>query len=154
MAGSLVHGIVIISSGLLLSGCGMLIKDPEVSVNDIELTTLSLDSFTIDVTLCVDNKNPLGLTLKDLSFEISYRQDDGWVHLSQGEKSGIPVKPGRNEVTVPVIVKNSGLIKALLGMVLNGSITLQVTGTAIPDLLVLAPKIPFTKIMTIPLNSR
>jgi len=152
MPGSLVHGIFIISSGVLLSGCGMLIKDPEISVRNIELTSLSLDSFSLDVTFCVENKNPLGITLKNLSFEISYQQNDAWVHLSHGEKSGVPVKPGRNEIIIPVMVKNSGLINVLLGMVMNGSITLRVDGITSPDLLVLAPKIPFTRVMTIPLT--
>jgi hypothetical protein len=38
------------------------------------------------------------------------------------------------------------------GMVMNGSITPPVKGAASPDFLVLAPKIPFTKVMTIPLK--
>jgi LEA14-like dessication related protein len=139
----------LVIGGILVSGCGLLLKDPVISVEKVSLSSLSLHDLGLDVTLSVSNPNPLGITLKSLSFDIYYQQGEDWVYLSHGEQNDITIKPGENQVTVPVTVNNAELLRSLFGLLMKGEMPILIKGTAAPDILGLAPKIPFTHSTTI-----
>jgi LEA14-like dessication related protein len=139
----------LVIGGILVTGCGLLLKDPIISVEKVSLSSLSLQDLGLDVTLSITNPNAFGITLKSLSFDIYYQQEGEWTFLSHGEQNGITIKPGENHVTVPVTVNNAELLKSLLGLLMKGEMPVRIKGTAAPDLLGLAPKIPFTHSTTI-----
>lgn len=141
--GSLVIGAI------LVTGCALLLKDPVISVEKVSVSSLSLQDLGLDVTLSITNPNALGITLKSLSFDIYYQHEGEWVFLSHGEQNGITIKPGENHVTVPVTVNNAELLRSLLGLLMKGEMPIRIKGTAAPDILGLAPKIPFTHTTTI-----
>jgi hypothetical protein len=49
-------------------------------------------------------------------------------------------------------MKTSELAGAGIGALMKGEITVQIRGTAVPDLLGLNPKIPFTHTATVPVK--
>ena len=141
----------VLAGGIFASGCSLLYKDPTVSVKSVMPESFSLSEMTLNVTLDVNNPNSMGITLKTLSFDVYYQQGSDWVYLSHGEQTGVRVNPGENVISIPVTVNNLELGKSLVSLVSQGTLTLQIRGTAAPDILGFGPKIPFTHTTTISL---
>jgi LEA14-like dessication related protein len=128
----------------------MLFKDPTITVSNVALRSFSFNSLTLDVTLIVNNPNFVGISLKSLSFDVFYQNSTGWVFLSHGERTQFRVNAGENTISVPVTVQNAALLSALVGMLAKGKITIRVTGVTLPDFLLFAPKVPFSRELTVP----
>jgi len=129
---------------IIISGCAALLKSPEVSVTGVALSSVTLSELSLNVNLLVNNLNSFGIPLKSLSFDVFYENGNDWVYLSHSEKTRIRIEPGENEVTVPVSVRNTELLKSLAGFITSGKITLQIRGTISPDFYGIAPNVPFT----------
>ena len=143
---------MLISALTLITGCSMIIKEPQIDVKNVEITSATLQEVVLNVTLNVNNPNPVGITIKSVVFDVYYQQGNDWVLIGHGEGGGYAIKPGMNEITVPVTMKSSALMGAGIGALMKGEITVQIRGTAVPDLLGLNPKIPFTHTTTIPVK--
>lgn len=142
--------LVLVVSGVLVSGCSSSARMPEVKVEGATVTSFSLTELTLDVIVSVDNPNPVGITLESLSFDVFYRDGDEWKYLSHGEQKDIRIDPGKNVVKVPVTVKTTDLLGAALLFADSREIPLQVKGVVVPDLPGgLSPEIPFTRTITI-----
>ena len=137
---------------VLITGCSSLIKDPEIHVKDVAIQSATLQEIKLNVTLNVNNPNPVGITIKSVIFDVYYQQGSNWVAVGHGEGGGYDIKPGMNEISVPVTLKSSELLGAGIGALSKGEITLQIRGTAVPDLFGLNPKIPFTETITVPVK--
>jgi LEA14-like dessication related protein len=140
---------VLVTVGIMISGCSALVKSPDVSVTGVSLSSASLSELALDVSLLVDNPNSFGITLKTVSFDVYYQSGGEWVYLSHGEAAGLRIEPGKNNVTIPVTVGSAELLRSLAEYFMKGEITLQVRGNASPDFYGIAPKVPFTKTTTI-----
>jgi LEA14-like dessication related protein len=140
---------MLIAAGMIISWCGALLKRPEVSVRGIALSSLSLSELALDVRFLVNNPNSFKIPLKSLSFDVFYEDGSNLVPLSHGEKSGIRIEPGGNEIIVPVTIKNAELLRSLAGLITRGEVTLRIGGTASPDFYGIAPDVPFTYVTTI-----
>jgi LEA14-like dessication related protein len=140
---------VLITGGIVISGCASLLKSPEVSVTGVSVSSVSLSELTLNVSLLVDNPNSFGITLKTLSFDVYYQAGGEWVYLSHGEAADIRIEPGKNNVTIPVTVSSAELLRSLAEYFTKGEITLRIRGNASPDFYGLAPKVPFTHTTTI-----
>jgi LEA14-like dessication related protein len=132
----------------------MLLKEPVIAVKNAALRTFSLQSLTLDITLDVDNPNPVGISVKSLSFDLFYKDRNDWVYLSHGERAGFKINTRCNRITIPVTVSNAALLTALVGILAKGKITIRISGIALPDFLLFAPEVPFSREMTIPLRLR
>lgn len=152
MHGYLLILCVMIVTALFFSGCGLLIKDPKVDVKNVALDSVDLSNIGLTVTLGIDNPNPLGMNFKSMDFDIYYQKGDDWEFISHGQRGNFEIRPGMNEVTVPVSIRTSQLPGAVIGALTEGEITLRVNGTASPDFFGISPQIPFSKVTTIPLN--
>ena len=152
MQGYLALLCLLVAAAFLLSGCGMLIKDPKIEVKNVALESVDLSNIGLLVTLNIDNPNPLGINLKSINFDVYYQKGDEWMFISHGEGGGFGIKPGMNEVTVPVSIKTSALPGAVLAALTRGEITLQIKGTASPDFFGISPQIPFSTVTTVPLK--
>jgi LEA14-like dessication related protein len=143
---------LLIAGALLICGCSVLVKTPEVSVQEVALSSVNLTDLSLDVTLAVNNPNSFGITLKSLSFDVYYLKDTAWVYLSHGEQAGIQIPPGMSTITIPVTIKNADLLGSLISFVSQGEITIQIRGVASPDIFGIAPSVPFTHTTTVPLR--
>jgi len=150
----LLHPLLPLVTGLVfcIPGLGLIIKDPEIEVHDITLASFDLSQIGINLALGIQNPNALGMTLKSVTFDVHYKKGKEWVFISHGERGKFEIKPGNNTITIPVSIKTSEVPSALAGALLEGAITLKITGTARPDLLVIAPEIPFSKVKTLSLT--
>ncbi len=144
-------GILLIIGFTLISGCSMLLKEPEVSVESIALTDITLTDITLSVNLTIDNPNMFGITFDTITCDASYQNNGQWEHLSHVEIKDIQIEKGMNTVTIPVYAKNMDLLKAGLNLLKNHEINLKIEGIAKPSLFGLAPEIPFTRTELIPL---
>jgi LEA14-like dessication related protein len=136
--------------GLLVSGCSSSPGMPEVKVEGATITSFTLTDLTLEVILSVDNPNPFGITLESLSFDVYYKDGDEWKYLSHGEQTGILIKPGKSMVSVPVTVKNTDLLGAILSLANTREIPLQIRGVVVPDLPGgLSPEIPFARTVSL-----
>jgi LEA14-like dessication related protein len=152
MQGYLALLCLLVVAALLFSGCGMLIKDPKIEVKNVAVESLDLSNIDLLVTLGIDNPNPIGINFKSINFDVFYQKGDEWVFISHGEKGSFSIKPGMNEVTVPVSIKTSAIPGAVVGALTRGEITLQIKGTATPDFFGIAPQVPFSTVTTVPLK--
>ncbi|MDD1705499.1 MAG: LEA type 2 family protein [Methanoregulaceae archaeon] len=142
--------LLLIVSGMLVSGCSSRARMPEVEVAGATITSFSLAELTLDVLLSVDNPNPVGISLESLAFDVYYRDGNEWKYLSHGEQTGIRIEPGKTTITIPVKVKNTDLLGAILSLANANEIPLQIRGVVVPDLPGgLSPEIPFTKTITL-----
>ena len=130
----------------------MLIKDPEIKVKNVALESADLSSVNLLVTLSINNPNPMGINLKSIVFDVYYQKGDEWNFISHGERGSFSIKPGINEVTVPVSIKTTAIPGAVVGALARGEITLKISGTASPDFFGIAPQIPFSTVTTVPLK--
>lgn len=107
---------LVLSTSIFTCGCNTLLKEPEISVDSIDLVSVTPTDLMLNVTLKVNNPNPIGITFKKVLCNVSYQNKDGWEPLSQVEKHDMAIKKGMNYVTLPVYAKNDDLIKAGLIM--------------------------------------
>ncbi len=138
-------------AGVIAIGCGFFFKDPEISIKGLSLSSASMSNLGLDVRVGVGNRNPVGITLKSLSFDVYYRDGKEWVFLSHGEQANIVIQSGPNEVTIPVKVKNTGILGSLAKLITKGEVTLQIRGVVSPEIFGISRGIPFTETRTIPL---
>jgi len=119
---------------ILIAGCTEPpIKDPVVSVSDIELSNVTVQAMTVNTTVVIFNPNPIGAKLNKVAFDVSYL-DGTPNYLGHGEQSNIDViSSGNTTVTIPVTIGTIPAIKAVAALVRKGSITLNVNGSAFID---------------------
>jgi LEA14-like dessication related protein len=143
---------LLIIACVAVSGCSLLFKNPEVSVSTVSLESLSLSALNLNVTVRIDNPNPIGITFRRIAFNIYYRDGSDWNFITHGEQGTMEVKPGKTDLTIPVSVKYTDLYAAGWSILLRGELPLLVNGTASPDFFGVAPELPFTYNTTIPLK--
>jgi len=144
--------VLFILAGVLAAGCSSPLKQPTVTIAGVVPTKVTLSEIGYDVTVNVDNPNPVGITLKSLAVDIYYRDKNDWVYLSHGEKSGVEIKPGSNLITIPFTASSADVVRSLATLSGSSDVTLQLRGTAEPDILGFGPKIPFTYTKTVPMK--
>lgn len=129
-----------------ICACGCMeppIKQPTVTVKDIELTDVSLKMMTFNTTVVIFNPNAVGATLNRVAFDVYYL-DDGEHYLGHGERSTIDVKEnGNTSVTIPVEISNVPALQAFGSLVQKGSLTVKVNGSAFVDIKVTEYELPF-----------
>lgn len=128
-------GIGIIVTLVLLSGCmESPVKEPIVTVTDIALSDVSLQTMTVNTTVNIYNPNPVGAKLNKLAFDVYYL-DGTKNYLGHGEKTSIEVgENGNTTITIPVVIDNVQAVNAAGSLVQRGSIMLNVNGSAFIDI--------------------
>jgi LEA14-like dessication related protein len=137
-------GFILIAFFVSISGCmEPPIKEPTVSVGEIELADISLQKMTVNTTVLIHNPNPVGAKLNKVVFDIYYL-DDTPEYLGHGERSDIAIKEnGNTTVAIPVTVGNIQALKALGTMARKGSLNLTVNGSAFVDVKVTSFEMKF-----------
>ncbi len=144
-------GVVVVAAVLVVAS-GWLVKNPVITLDHVDVTSISIPEIGLNITLNVDNPNPMGMKLKTIVFDVYYRKGNDWIFISHGSGSGINITPGMNQVTLPVSVRTAEIPGAGLGALLQGAITLQVRGNATVDAFLFSPQIPFNQTVTIPIG--
>ena len=105
---------IIIAVFLFTAGCTEPpIRAPVVTVSDIGLSDVTLQTMTVNATVVIFNPNPIGAKLNKVAFDVYY-VDDAQNYLGHGEKTNIDViSSGNTTVTIPVTIGNIQAIKAV-----------------------------------------
>jgi len=109
------------------------IKDPVVTVSEIGLSDVTLQTMTVNATVVISNPNPVGAKLNKIAFDVYYL-DDTPNFLGHGEQTDIDViSSGNTTVTIPVTIGNIQALRAAATLVRKGSLTLTINGSALID---------------------
>ena len=125
---------IIIAVFIFTAGCSEPpIKDPVVTVSDIGLSDITIQTMTVNATVVIFNPNPIGAKLNKVAFDVYYL-DDTPNFLGHGEQTDIDViSSGNTTVTIPVTIGNIQAIRAVATLVRKGSLRLSVNGSALID---------------------
>jgi LEA14-like dessication related protein len=134
-----------------LGGCTAPLREPNVTVSSITLTGISLTSISITTGIRVENPNPVGITITNLSFDLFYETDDGPRYLGHGGRENLTIpKENTTGFDIPVGIGSLDALRALVVLAREGSLPLVVRGTATADLRLTTVQIPFEKRQVVP----
>jgi LEA14-like dessication related protein len=96
---------------ILLTGCSLFVKKPDVSVKSVTLTGLDTKGVGIDFLLAVANPNSYDLTLSGYRFDLYVSS----LPLSRGESGDKTLFPGKSvtEVRLPARIEFRDLLRVL-----------------------------------------
>jgi LEA14-like dessication related protein len=122
------------------------LHEPAVSLEAVKLRALSLSSLELDVAIRVGNANPLGVTLRELTFTVLCRTGDRDKQIAAGNTGRVKI-PAKDctLLHVPVRSQNAALAGALAAFVTQGSMQVTIQGTAVIDCLLFGWSVPFSK---------
>jgi LEA14-like dessication related protein len=128
------------------SGCSAPLWEPNVTVRDITLDSVSLRSLELGTELQFENPNPVGITLTNVTFDVYYETGTGREYLGHGGRENLTLPKNEKVIyRIPVEIDNFQALKALAVLVREGSLPIVVNGTAAVDLKVTTVKVPFEK---------
>ena len=129
-----------------LSGCASFdtvkkaagIKDPEVSISGIGISSISMKGITLQFALDVDNPNPLPLSLAGFDYALKL----GGSQLLAGEqRDRVEIKArGKSQVQIPVSLRFADLSRLLSGGLARESLDYELQTAALVDLPVIGVK--------------
>jgi len=153
----LAPALAILVIAAFAAGCagGPLLRPPEVTVTGIAVTGLTLQSMDLDVALAVDNQNPVGMTIRDVSVNVSYSKDGREVFLGSGtgEEIYIPAY-NRTEVAIPVTMDNLAMLSAAGTLVFTGELEVTAEGMMTVDAGIISFDVPFEKTTKVSVGER
>ncbi len=137
--------LFLIVAAIAISGCTQQVQKPTVSVSDITVTGITLQTLSLDTHVIIDNPNPVGANLTKIAFDLYYLDENGQSrYLGHGEKYNVEVrKQGQTTVTVPVAIDNQQAVGAIIEAGKRGAVTIKASGSAFLDLKVTTFEIPF-----------
>jgi LEA14-like dessication related protein len=126
------------------------LHDPVITLEEVRLHKISLSSLDLVVLIRVENKNPLGITLRELPFAVfcSAGKSDQQIATGNTGRVKIPAR-GETVLRVPVTSRNVALIGALAAFVARGGVQVTIQGAATIDAVLFNWSIPFSKTMPV-----
>ena len=143
----LIYGIFLLFAFFIISaGCTESpVKEPTITVDDIALSDVSLQTLTVNTTVTIYNPNPVGAVLSKVAFDV-YSVDDTEHYLGHGEQTGIVVKEsGNTTFTISVKIGSVPALQATGSLLRRGSLVLKVNGSAFLDIRVMSYELPFER---------
>jgi LEA14-like dessication related protein len=102
------------------------LRDPVVVLEGVRLRTVSFSSLNCEVTIRVENPDPLGVTLRELPFTVLCGSGNSDQLLASGNTGRITITArGSTVLRIQVQSENTALISALATFVMKGRV--QVT---------------------------
>jgi len=143
----LLYGVFLIFAFFILcAGCTESpLKEPTITVDDIALSDVSLQTLTVNTTVTIYNPNLIGATLNKVAFDV-YSVDDTEHYLGHGEQTGIVVKErGNTSFVIPVKIGSVPALQATGSLLRKGSLVMKVKGSAFLDIKVTSYELPFER---------
>jgi len=127
-----------------------ILKDPVITLEDIRLQKISFSSLELEVTIQVENHNPLGITLRELSVKVLYSTGKSDQQLASGITGRVKIAGnGSTVVRIPVTSQNAALIGALATFVTKGGVQVTIRGTATVEVFLFGWSVPFEKTLPV-----
>ncbi len=121
-------------------------------ITSITLRDISLTKVTVDVTVRVENPNPIGATVDRIAYDIYFQRNDKWVHLGRADRTEDIVIGSNNSASL--VVSNEIEVLSTIEMLLEavrqgGTINLKVKGSVWIKVGPVSLKVPFEIIRTL-----
>ncbi len=130
-----------------------LVHVPEVTLEDVQLGSLSISSLELDVAIRVKNKNPVGVTLKELPFKVLCRDCATVRQIATGNTGRVTIPANDSTLLkVPVRSDNAVLLAALAALAAQGSVQVTIKGTAVVDAVLFHWSVPFEKTLPVTMD--
>lgn len=145
--------LILLVAFILISGAvvvGLFGQSPTARVSNVEISSLNLSSLGLTITLETMSSYPVAVNLRSVTYAIDYRGSNGITSLGTGEETGLVLQPGKGNLTIPVTISNPSLISSAWQTLKSGEIRLVVHGEIAPDFFGVAPLIPFSREITVP----
>ncbi len=127
-----------------------LLHEPEVSLEDVRLRSLSISSLELDVAIRVKNRNPLGVTVQEVPFTVLCRDCSAVRQIAAGNTGRVTISANDSTlITVPVRSDNAILLAALAALATQGSVQVTIKGTAVIDAVLFNWSVPFEKTLPV-----
>jgi len=102
-----------------------------VEITSIALRRIGLGNLAVDVTVRVENPNPIGATVDRIAYDLYFQLDDEWVRLGRGDRTE-DIAIGANDVASVEVsheVRTLSVVAMLLQAILNErEVTLKAAG--------------------------
>ena len=146
-------------AALLLSSCASAFRQPEISVEGVELGGLGLRGGTVLVSVRVQNPNSFALTADQIRYELLLKDsqaqgDSAWTRFAEGTfDERISVEGGRTETfRIPVEFSYSSLGGAASSVLRTGRFDYRARGTVMAKTPFGSREVPFRKTGTLLMN--
>lgn len=127
------------------------LSDPVITLEEVRLRKVTLSSIDLEVMIRVENRNPLGITLRELPFSVLCSSATTPQPLASGNTGRAKIAArGSTLLRVPVRSENAALIGALAAFVTKGGVLVTIRGTAVIDAILFGWGVPFEK--TVPVT--
>jgi LEA14-like dessication related protein len=153
------RGALGLALALTVTGCGgSIFKQPEITLESVQIGGLGLSGGTLVVDLQVVNPNRFSLSANRLNYDLAMRDpetasDTSWTDFAEGAYDQ-PFTVGGGEtahVQIPVSFSYSGLGAAAGSMLRRGTFTYRASGTADVRTPLGTHQVPFRKTGTVTL---
>ncbi len=121
--------LAMVLAGLVLTGCAALqeaFKEPDVSVLDMQVRSVSLTDMTLDFVLGIDNPNPMGIAMSGLSYRLEL-QDKPMFEGKTQERVKVAAN-GSSRVTLPFTLSYEDLAGGFDAIINNKSLPYSLSG--------------------------
>ena len=127
-----------------------LLKEPSVTLEGVKIRSACPASLDLDVTIRVENPNPVGVTLHEIPFLIMIRNGENLQEIANGNTGAVSI-PAKDDplLTVPVTARSSDLVMALAAFVTRGELGVTIKGVARVDAVIICWSVPFEKTVTV-----
>ena len=96
------------------------LHDPVVTLEDARVRKISLTSLDLDVMIRVENPNPIGITLRQLSFIVMCSSGNRNQEIAAGNTGRIKIPAqGSMVLRIPTTSQNAALIVAFATFITN-----------------------------------
>ncbi|WP_298669823.1 LEA type 2 family protein [uncultured Methanofollis sp.] len=153
----LAPALAVLVAAAFVAGCagGPPLRPPEVTVTGIAVTGLTLESMDLEVDLAVNNPNPIGITVRDVSVNVSYSKEGREVFLGSGRSEEIVIPAyNRTEVAIPVTMDTMAMLSAAGTLILSGELEVTAEGTMTVDAGIISFNVPFGKTTKVSVRER
>jgi len=122
------------------------LHEPVVSLEGVKIDRLTVSSIELDVAIRVQNKNPIGVTVKELPFRVLCEDCETTRLVATGNTGQITIPPNDSILLhVPVKSDNAILLSALAALAAQGSVKVTIKGAAVIDCILFHWSVPFSK---------
>jgi LEA14-like dessication related protein len=127
-----------------------ILHEPAISLEGAKIRSLSLANLGLNVTIRVENKNPVGVTLKEIPFIVLINDGGRQQEIANGNTGNVAI-PAQSctQLAVPVTMRNEAIIGAMGGLVANGRIGVTIKGAAVVDAVITTWSVPFEKTVAV-----
>ena len=126
------------------------LHEPVITLEEVNLRTLSLSSLELDVAIRVQNSNPVGVTLRELPFTVMCQAGNRETEIAAGNTGRVKIAARDSTVVhIPVSSQNAALVNALAAFVTRGGVQVTIRGMAVIDCLLFGWSVPFTKTLPV-----